>query len=239
MKKKTKDWLMSKTLAERNTMFENVETKVETYKAPFGLTGEWIASVVLLCQMFREAYAKVMQNRATEKQMNEWFDLMLNADARGGVPVGSPLPAAPVFQEFAMPAGSIAGLYDVFREKMEFFKSNEAYNESIGEDLMIVAPESEEESLTEAAPVFKYSADVNGNVLAKYTRGDFGGAEVQWREVGQLMWQAGDKSDQTEIVFKPNVSTPGAPVKLELRGVYLLKGQRVGQWSQIGTLTYG
>lgn len=231
MKKKAKDWLLSKTLPEQNTMFGNVEVKIDNYAPDFGLTPAWVTDVKLICQTFQAAYTGVMENRATAKQMDKWFDGLLK------VKTHKTAPDSPIFLQITLPAGAQEGLYQAFRDKMDFFKSNEAYTRAIGEDLMIVAAEGDEVDTTNAMPELSVSVDVNGAVSATYKKGAFGGLELQWREAGAAMWQLADKSSEKTITFTPEGIT--LPAKIELRGVYLLKNQRVGQWSPNYSLTLG
>ena len=234
MKKKKKDWLLGKTLAEQDTMFVNVEEKIDNYKVAYGLSNDWVNGVKLICQTFHAAFTGVMQSRANGKQRDTWFKQLLESEEKG-----TPAPAPPVFTAITIPVGAQTAIYKTFREKMDFFKSNEAYTKADGDDLMITAPEGEQSDLSEAFPDLKPSETASGDVSVNYTKGEFSGMELQWREVGQAMWQLADKSSEKTITFKPNVSTPNVPVKIELRGVYILKNQRVGQWSPTYTLTVG
>ena len=61
--------------------------------------------------------------------------------------------------------------------------------------------------------------------------------ELQWRKAGAAMWQQADKSTERVINFAPPLTTPGEPEKFEFRAVYLIKNQRVGNWSPIYTET--
>lgn len=234
MKKKTVDWLLGKTLPEQDTMCVNIDAKIDNYRIAYGLTHDWVDSVKLICQTFHAAYTQVMESRATGKQRDTWFD-----NLRKGSPKGSPAPAAPIFVPITLPTGATIGLYEQLRDKVDFFKSNEAYTEADGDDLMITSPKGTTGFADDDFPEWKFSQDASGNITATYTRGDADGAELQWREVGQTMWQLADKSTETTITFKPNLSTPNAPTKIELRGVFIVKNQRVGQWSPNYNLTVG
>jgi len=231
---KNRDWLKGKTLPEQDTMFVNVEDKIDNYKTTYGLTNDWVNEVKLICQTFHAAFTGVMQSRANGKQRDTWFKELLESKEKS-----MPAPAPPVFTAITIPAGAETAIYKVFREKMDFFKSNEAYSKADGDDLMITAPEGEESDLSEAFPELKNSETPDGAVSTTYVKGEFGGLELQWREVGQAMWQSADKSSEKTIVFTPDVSTPNVPVKIELRGVYILKNKRVGKWSPNYTLTIG
>ena len=124
-----------------------------------------------------------------------------------------------------------------FREMMKYFKANAAYIVADGENLMIVAPDEQAPDTEDAVPELKPSVNMDEKVVVSYRKGDFGGLELQWRKVGETMWQLADKSTEKIITFTPEGITP--PQKIELRGVFLLKNQRVGIWSPIYTLTVG
>lgn len=234
MKKSVKDWLRGKTLPEQDLMFTNVEAKIEGYKTKYSLTGAWIGDVKLICQTFHAAYTGVMQSRASGKQRDAWFKELLEGGQKG-----TSAPAPPVFAPIVLPSDAKGAIYEDFRRKMDFFKSNEAYTDADGDDLMITVPKGEDRNVEDDFPELKISESASGDVTASYTKGDFGGLELQWREVGQAMWQLADKSSERTITFKPNVSTPDVPVKIELRGVYLLRNRRVGRWSPTYNLTVG
>lgn len=226
-----KDWL-SKSLPELNVMFANVDGKIGNYKIAYGLRDAWITQVKLLCETFTTVYAKIAQNRATEKQMNDWFDQLLS-----GTPKGSVATPAPTFQPVVLPSGATIGLLDDFREMMRYFKANAAYTEADGADLMIISTLEEGGDVNDAAPTLKISVNLGGAVEAAYTKGSFSGLELQWRKSGTADWLMADKSTEKLISFTPEPITP--PEKIELRGVYLLKNQRVGNWSPIYTITVG
>jgi len=228
---KKKDWL-KRPLAELNVMFTNVNGKIDGYQIAYNLNDDWVDRIKLICQTFNTAYTNVVQNRATENEMNKWFDALLN-----GEPKGSPATAAPTFKPITLPAGAFIGLLDEFREMIRFFKANAAYNLADGENLMIVPPDEGSRNIAEAAPELKVSIDVNGDVSIEYLKEEFSGLELQWRKTGQQMWQFADKSTEKVITFTPSGIT--SPEKIEVRGVYLWKNNRVGNWSPVYTLTVG
>ncbi len=213
-------------------MFANVKKKIGGYQTEYELTTNWIDRVNLICDTFTESYSIIVQNRATTKDMNDWFEMLLN-----GAPKGSLATVPPVFQTITVPVGAFIGVIDEFREMMRYFKANAVYNEADGANLMIVAPDEQAPDMSEAVPDLKVSVDVNEAVVVSYRRKEFGGLELQWRKVGQPLWQLADKSTETIITFTPEGITP--PEKIELRGVFLMKNQRVGNWSPIYNVTIG
>ena len=158
---KNRDWLKGKTLPEQDTMFVNVEAKIDNYKTAYGLGAAWIDEVKLICGTFHAAFTGVMQSRASGKKRDTWFKELLETSQKK-----ADAPTPPVFGQIALPDGAKGGLYERFREMMEFFKSNDAYSKADGDDLMITAPEGVERDASEAFPEFKFSEDASGNVAA-------------------------------------------------------------------------
>ena len=76
-------------------------------------------------------------------------------------------------------------------------------------------------------------------VAIGWKKAGFDMLEAQYRKAGTEMWQPADKSNVSPIIFTPTLTTPGVPEKFEFRGVYIVKNERVGQWSDIVTQTVG
>ena len=219
---------------QQRIMYANVAKKIGEYQAKYGLTAALVGRVTVMCETFIEGFDKLEQNRATMRQMTEWFDNILM-----GKPAGELVPSAPIFQTVVLDPTAFIGLVDEFRGFARFFKNNPVYDEADGMDLMIVAPDGESDDLDTITPELKILVTMNNSVEVTYTRGAMGGLELQYRRAGTTMWQMVDKSTETKIIFTPVLTTPDVPEKFELRGVYLLKNQRVGQWSPIYTVNVG
>jgi hypothetical protein len=76
-------------------------------------------------------------------------------------------------------------------------------------------------------------------VFVRLEKSCFDTLELQWRKARTEMWQPADKSNVSPIVFTPTLTMLGVPEKFEFSAVYIIKNQRVGQWSQIYSLTVG
>jgi hypothetical protein len=226
------DWYPTKR-ADQFTMYTNVLAKIDSYTVKYDLATALVADVKLMCNTFIACYQKIEQNKATMKDMNEWFENILTAKAK------KEADPAPVFQTITLPAGAFTSIEAEFRKFAEFFKNNPVYEKGDGIDLMIVAPESEEDDLSTVAPELKLSVDANGAVEVAFKKGDFELLELQYRKVGSTMWQAADKSNKSPIKFTPPLSAVGTPEKFEFRAVYLIKNERVGQWSPEYPITVG
>jgi hypothetical protein len=229
---KESDWYPA-TLPKQRATYQNVNAKIDGYQTKYSLTNDVLQEIHSMCETFIDAYDKVEQNRATGKQMTDWFENIVK-----GKPAGNPVPAAPVFQTFTLPAGAFIGIEERFRGFVRDFKNNPAYTEADGADLMIVAPKTEEVDLETITPEIGVTAAPDGTVTIVWKKGTMSALEVQYRAVGADLWQMADKSTETTIRFTPALAD-NTPQKFEFRAIYLLKNERVGQWSMIHTLTVG
>ena len=152
--------------AKQRMMYQNINAKIDGYKTKYGLTGAAVAEVHLICETFIHIDDKFNQNQATAKQMTEWRENVIK-----GKPAGNPVPPAPVFQAFNLPAGAFIGLEEKFRAFVRNLKENPVYSEADGVDLMIVAPEAEEIDLETVQPEIDVTAMPNAAVTVTWKKG--------------------------------------------------------------------
>lgn len=94
------------------------------------------------------------------------------------------------------------------------------------------------EELAEAMPELKMTV-LSEAIKFEWKKTGFDALELQYRKVGTTLRQAADKLTVSDFEFAPTLTTPGVPERFEFRTVYLIKNQRVGQWSPIYTETFG
>ncbi|CAN5298561.1 hypothetical protein BH10ACI1_BH10ACI1_11560 [soil metagenome] len=229
-----KDWYPSDRPTQR-TMYGNIDLKVDSYKGkyPF-LTNTYLEAIHAFCQTFIEAFDKIEYNRATGKQATVWFENLIASKQKN-----TPAPAAPVYQTITLPAGAMLGIEKDCRDFAGLLKEQLNYDKADGLDLMIERVKAEGLNPEEAQPMLKLSVSASGAVSVVWKKTGFDALELQYRKVGTEMWQPADKSTEKVIEFAPPLTTPGVPEKFEFRGIYILKNQRVGNWSPVYTETVG
>lgn len=229
-----RDWYPT-TLDGERTLYGNIDSKINGYavKYPF-LTPAYLTAIHTMCGAFIEGYDKVTENRATAKQMSGWFENIVSSKQKN-----EPIPPAPVFQDFAMPVGATVGLEQQCREFARLMKNQPNYDPADGLDLMIEREKAGDLNVNDAMPELKITKNSNNSLDFEWKKTGFDMLELQWRKAGAAMWQQADKSTEKVINFAPPLTTPGAPEKFEFRAVYLIKNERVGQWSPIYTETVG
>ncbi len=230
---KTTDWYPMTREGER-TLYGNLDSKIDGYKTkyPF-LTGDFVTRIHTMCQTFTGIFDKLAQNRATARQMTGWFDDIVSSKQKD-----QPVPPAPVFQAFAIPSGATVGIEQQCREFARLMKNQPNYDVADGLDLMIEKEKGDDFAVGDAMPELKISA-TDSAVRIIWKKTGFDALELQYRKQNAPMWQAADKSTVNEFDFAPPLTTPGVPEKFEFRAVYLIKNQRVGNWSPVYTETIG
>lgn len=228
------DWYPTDGATERN-LYGNIDAKIDNYreKYPF-LTAEYLSRIHTMCKTFIQCFDKIEQNRATAKQMTTWFTNIVDSKQ-----INEPVPSAPVFQAFNIPADATLGLEQQCRNFAGLFKHQPNYDKADGLDLMIERGKGEERNLAEVQPELKLSASNEGKVIIEWKKTGFDSLELQYRKQGTAMWQPAEKSTEKIIEFMPAATAFGSPEKFEFRGVYLLKNQRVGNWSATYSITVG
>jgi hypothetical protein len=176
----------------------------------------------------------MVENRATAKQMTGWFENIVSSKMTKDL-----VPEPPVFQAFVMPAGATIGLEEQCRQFARLMKNQPNYDEADGLDLMIEREASDDLNPGDSMPELKIIKNLDNSLEFQWKKAGFDMLELQWRRSGAAMWQQADKSTEKVITFTPPLTTPGEPEKFEFRAVYLIKNQRVGQWSPIYTETVG
>lgn len=230
---KSKDWFPS-TRAGQNVMFNNFKAKIAGYKDIFGLSNTQTERLLTICDTFIEIYQKVEQNRAAMANLTAWQETFFKGNPKGGA-----VPKAPTFVTFDIAENAFIGIFDEFRDFVSFIKANPNYTESIGEDLLIVANETEQQSLDEIFPDLKLSVKNDTTVEISFKKFDFDAVEIQYRKAGTENWILADKATNSPTIHTPQLTNAGQAEKFEYRASYLQKNQRSGTWSPIYTITVG
>ena len=126
------DWYPRSHESER-AMFGNIDSKIDGYAVKYKiLDAAYLQQIHTMCQAFVDGYDKVIENRATARQMTSWFDSVVRSKQENQA-----IPAAPVFQAIVMPAGATVGLEQQCRAFARLMKNQLNYDKADGLDLLI------------------------------------------------------------------------------------------------------
>lgn len=220
----------------RRLMCQTIDEGIDALKAKYSdvLTDAYVGEIHTCCQMYINAYDAKEFNRAAAKALTTWFQNLHDSEQKGEA-----VNAPPPFMQVSIPAGATVGTERQIRRFAKKMKDSDNYDRADGLALMIEKVGAGELNVADAQPQLKIRVETDGRIIFVWLKSGFDSLELQWRRAGDAMWQLADKSTEKEIVFQPPLTTPGVPEKFEFRAVYIIKNQRVGQWSPIYTQTVG
>jgi hypothetical protein len=215
-------------------MFTNVRAKIGGYEAVLPLSAAQVARVELICDTFITVYNFVEQTRATTQQLTDWQDLIFKGI--GGI-TGDSAPKALIFQIFELPVGSFVNIFEEFRELREQIVSADGYHDGIGEDLMIVAPKSDDLNLNELQASAKLTPLAGYKVRAKGSLRGMDAMRFDYQRKGASDWTPVGFVTKLSAEFIITPQTPGEPETGVIRVVLMEKNQEVGQPSPLYPIT--
>jgi hypothetical protein len=207
-------------------MFQNVLAKIDGYKNILPIDSTQLDRIKLICNEFVAVYTYVLQARATTESLVEWRDLIFN-----GSPAGDPAPAPPTYPAYAAVADSFIGIFTEFRELRELIVASPGYTQAIGEDLMIVAVESEETPEDEVAPSLKVTTASGYEINVSGSMQGMDAMRVEYQRVGATAWNIAAFLTKMPGSFTVTPQTPGEPENGRVRAVFIKKNEQFGEFS--------
>lgn len=209
------------------------DTNIGTYAAAFRLTAEQLEDFTADKNDFAYVTAGVETVRNASTEWTEWRNIMRHGDGSGATRA-----AVPVFP--SPPFAVAPGIEVRFRALINQIKASPGYNEAIGKALGIVRETQAPPDLTTVKPVLtlKLSGD---DVRILWSWGGNRGP-LQMCEIHV------DRNDSKGFVplaydTNPNYTDtheqPIAPTKWSYKATFRANERRVGQWSDIITITVG
>ena len=224
-KTKNTDWF-PRSRAKQLVMCSNLKAKIGNYETLLSFPTAKTARIILICDIFIELYNYVEQVRATTFTLTGFQNLIFNA--QGGTQ-GAVAPEPPVFQTVTLPAGAFVGIFQELRELVDDIKNTDKYTRAIGEDLMIVAPESEEMNLNEVVPALKINALMNDyKVRVEGSLRGFKAIKIEYTAKGAVVPQ---EFFLTKLPGSIKIipQQPGNAESGSIRGVFIKDNEEVGQ----------
>lgn len=222
------DWLPSR-LADQATMFENINTKIDTYSGTLGLTVPQVTAIKRICSQFDGAFTYTEQCRATILGVVQWRD-----DIFKGSPQGDAAPNAPTFPDPPIVAGGKIGIINEFRDLRDIILAAPGYTDTIGQDLMIVGGGA---GGGPSAPIGEATPDLNVHVATGYEvniAGAMRGMDamrIEYQRNGDSSWDLVGFLTRTPGVVIISPHTPGEPEAGRIRGRYIQANAPIGNYS--------
>ncbi len=221
-----KDYFLPRTDKDRAVWLTNFANKFATLAAGMGFLPADITSVNNDATMFTYLINQVETFTTAKEQRVNYKNLIKNG------PLGSPGGVLPVIPTVpAAPAVVTPGIFPRISQLVQRIKNNATYTEAMGHDMGIIG--AEQTSLrVEMKPVLKLVMK-GGQVEVQWTKGDADALMIE-SDKGSGSWQflAIDT-----VPHYPDTTTISAPSLWKYRAMYMVNDERVGQWSDVASIT--
>lgn len=204
-------------------MFQNILAKIAGYTAVLPLTAAQVTRIELICEEFIAVYNYVTQARATTESLVEWRDNIFT-----GSPAGEAAKNPPAYPAYTAVTDSFIGIFTEFRELVDLIKASPGYNKAIGEDLMIVAPETEKALEAEIAPDLKVATESGYKVSVAGSMQGMDAMRIEYQRSGSTAWNIAAFLTKLPGTFVINPATPGQPENGQIRAIFIKKNEEYG-----------
>lgn len=206
----------------------NFANKIDTYAAMFGFTAAETLSMRYDAMFLTWV---VNNNKKIDTYKKNWTALK-NQTIKGDGSTATTIPPPPTLD--AQPAAVAPGVLKRFTTMVNRVKVHAAYTVAIGQNLGIEAAAPATMVLSDAKPVLKTT--MNGDkVVVEWKKGKFSGVLLE-KESGSGFVVL-DKDFVPDYLDNTPLPAAGQTAIWKYRAIYLLKDEKVGQWSDEVSIT--
>lgn len=154
-------------------------------------------------------------------------------DLLNGIEDGDSEPVLPVLNAVEPPAAVVlAGIVERLSKAIARIKTSAGYSDSIGEQLLIVSPETDDAISPDTKPTGK-ATSMPGMIRIDWVKGKFDGVIIEGQRGDETVWTRLDRDNRSPFDDeRPNVSA-GKPEERRYRLLYFLGDETVGTYSDV------
>jgi hypothetical protein len=219
------------TQAETNALLQIWLVKLPNWATLYGLSNDTVKQVQDDAVMYKHLIDAILQLDSDKDELMAYRDNIVNGNPKATAAdypevVIKPLPAFNI--------GIKPGINIRNRELYNFLKAHPSRTTESLADLGIVTATPPKIANADLRPSLKISAKINDRTEISFGKQGQTAIRLQMRRGGTADWIT--VGDPTSSPFIDNTaSTANNPEKREYRGVYLLKNETIGQFSDIVT----
>lgn len=215
---------------ERTTWFNNFSAKLPNYAMKYNITPEEVMDIQNSALYF-DAFVKYRnQSGAFQNSLTDHRDVIGNGLSNGATlqPLQPPM--------MMLPPPPPPGIFKRARALVSRIKAHVNYTEADGRDLGIIGSEMGPTDLTSIKPIFSIRLVAGGHPEIVWTRQGMTALEIQkLGSDGKWYFLAMDTvPNYTDMEALP---PSGQSAVWQYRAIYRLKDERVGQWSDVVSVT--
>lgn len=217
------------TQAEINALLQIWLSKIPNWATLYGLSNETVKQVQDDAVMFKHLIDAVSQLESDKDELYAYKENIFSGNPKG---TASAYPEINIMPLPSFGVGVKPGIIQRNKELYNFLKAHPSRtNESLA-DLGIVSVTPPKVSLADLRPTLKIAVMINDRTEISFSKQGQSAIRLQMRRGGTADWIT--LGDPTSSPFTDSSqSVGGNPEKREYRGVYLLKNDIVGQYSDI------
>jgi hypothetical protein len=212
---------------DRIVWFNNFVSKFAPSAVGLGFVAADVTAVNNDAAMFQYLVNQVETYTSAKEQRVNFRDLIKNGPIGK---LGGSLPVAPVAP--TLPAMVAPGILPRLSQLVRRIKVSPTYTEAIGRDLGIIGAE-QTLTLDSMKPVLKLVFK-GGLVEVQWTKGDADAVHIEADKGDGWKFLAVDT-----VPHYPDTTVITAPGLWKYRAIYLVGDERVGQWSDVASISVG
>ncbi len=207
----------------------NFASKIDSYASSFGLTAAETTSIKADASYFVWTINNIKKIETYKKNWTAFKVILMKGEDDV---VSNPAPAPPNLD--VQPALVAPGVLKRFTTMVNRVKAHSAYSTAIGQNLAIEAAEEAGIAVSDAKPSLK-TMQSGDKVLLLWTKSRFSGILLE-KDSGNGFVML-DKDFMPDYLDNSPMPAAGQTAIWKYRAIYLLRDEKVGQWSDEVSIT--
>lgn len=207
----------------------NFANKIDTYATQFGFTPAETLNMRYDAMFFTWAVNNVAKIDTYKKNWTVFKTILLKGE--DGVATNN-VPAPPTLD--VQPIAVTPGMLKRFTSMVARVKAHPSYTTAIGQNLGIEGAENATLDPQEAKPVINVGMNAD-KVVVEWTKGAYSGIHIE-KDSGNGFVML-DKDFIPDYIDNSPLPASGTSALWKYRAIYLIKDEKVGQWSNIASIT--
>jgi hypothetical protein len=223
-------YYLPKSDEERAPWLNNFAAKLPKYATKYNITPEEVMDMQMSAPYYDVFVKYRVQSGAFQYSLTDHRDIMSEGVSNGTTlePLQPPM--------LTLPPAPQPGIFKRVRALVSRIKSHVHYSEADGSDLGIVGAESSSTDYNNLKPVFPIRLVGGGHPELGWVRQGMTAVEIQKR-VGDEPWRSLAIDTVPTYIDKEPLPPSGKSEVWEYRMIYHFKDERVGQWSDVVSVT--
>lgn len=211
-------------MPDQMVLVQNFQQKIDNYGTPLGLTAADLTAAQDLCSSIIGAYNHAEGCRLSMQATTQWRDQVFT-----GEPVGSAVPAPPVFPAVGTPPYKV-GSVKLFFSLRDRIVAAPGYTQAIGEDLGIVGVEASRPAPSSIVPELRAETSTGYWVNLSGSMQGMDALKVEYSRNG-VDFQTVAFLTNTPGGFQVTPQNPTQPERGFIRAVFIKRNEEIGMFS--------